>query len=166
MTTLKLTSKILIILISFFLSCKGKNIYSEKVYTFNSPYMNLKTFPIYPKAEADHSYSRVGVYVFSYIYGWDPKNRFIYAYYTKDPVEKVKEFYEKIYSTNFLCEIEDHKDFMKKYWDLFQEFEFPSAEGYFEYCKGQNVDLISPVYHYGNFRWQKGTMIVIIPQNF
>ena len=166
MNTLKWTSRILMILISFFFSCKEKNISNEKTYTFNSIYLNTKTYPIYPKAEVDTSYSKVGVYVFSYIYGWDPKNRMIYSYYTEDSIERVKKFYEEIYSIKFLCEIENHNDFMKKYWDLFQEYEFPDAEGYFEYCKGQNIDLISPVYHYGKLRWESGTMIVFIPEKY
>lgn len=166
MNILKLILKILIILINIIsLSCREKNTFSEKTYTFNSSYFNLKTFPIYPSTIPDYSYAKVGVYVFSYIYGWDPKNKIIYAYYTDDKLQDVKSFYEKAISLKFTCEIEDHEEFMRRYWDLFQEFEFPNFEGYFEHCKGEYIDLISPFYHYGKMRWESGTMIVYHIEN-
>lgn len=166
MNILKSILKILIILINILsFGCREKNTFPQNTYTFNSLYYDLKTFPIYPQAFPDYSYAKVGVYVFSYIYGWDPKNRIIYSYYTDDKLENVKKFFEEKILIKFSCEIEDHEEFMRRYWDLFQEFEFPNFEGYFEHCKGEYIDLISPFYHYGKLRWESGTIIVYRIEN-
>lgn len=163
MTILRSISRILILLISFFIiSCEKKGNFEEKNYNFKSPFSNQKTYPVYPEAEPDYSYARAGVYVFSFIYGWDPKNRTIFAYSTSDPLEDVKKFYENILSTQINCEIIDHSEFVKKHWDLFQEFEFPNLEGYYQHCRGPSFDILSPYYHYGKLSWESGTMIVFI----
>lgn len=161
MTTLKSILKILILLISIsIISCKDRAKLEEKAYNFKSPFLEPKTFPLYPKAEADFNYSRVGVYVFSFIYGWDPKNSSIYAYTTEDSLHEVKDFYEKIFYIKLNCEIVNHQEFVRNHWDLFQEFEFPNLEGYYEHCSGPNFDLLSPYYHYGKLGWESGTLIV------
>lgn len=161
MNTLKLILKVLIILTScFFLSCKEKNDQIEKTYTFKFQFFDSKTFPVYPSATPDFSYAKVGVYVFSQVYGWDPKNRIIYAYYVEDNIQKVKSFYENNFSLKFDCQIVNHEEFMRSHWDLFQEFNFPDFEGFYEHCSGYNMDLLSPVYHYGKLGWESGTMIV------
>ncbi|MEJ5166277.1 MAG: hypothetical protein WHV67_04530 [Thermoanaerobaculia bacterium] len=156
--------KILILWISFSLfSCREKENFNEKVYHFKSPFFSSKTFPLYPRAEADYNYSRVGVYVFSFIYGWDPKNSIIYSYTTEDHLNDVKSFYEKIISEKLTCEIINHEEFVRNHWDLFQEFEFPNIEGYYEHCTGPNFDLLSPYYHYAKLGWESGTLIVYRP---
>ncbi len=156
----KIFLKIVILISIFSFSCKKENGYLKSSYTFKALYFSPKTFPIYPKAEPDFSFSKVGIYVISHIYGWDPKEKFIYSYYTEDNLENVKKFYEEIYLKNFECEIINHEEFVKRHWDLFQEQEFPDIEGYFEHCKGTRMDLLSPFYHYGESQWESGTMII------
>lgn len=166
MNIFKFILKIMILIDLFLFSCKRNENFKEEVYSFKGNYLSPKTFPVYPGAEPDFSYARVGVYVISYVYGWDPEDRVIFAYYTEDKIEEVKDFYEKIYKKNFNCEIIDHNEFIRLHWDLFQEYEFKDTEGFFEHCKGPKMDLISPVYHYGSFEWKSGTMIIFHVERF